>query len=238
MSRFSHRHAALLRRRRAQSIWASAGLSLGILGAAGGLLALQMHYSGHEQTGQVMVCSWVAPAAPPHTQPPALPLPPFSESVPLPQLPVLQVEPLPADTPEIAALQLPEHPILWQEDEPYPPPATPAPPPRRAARPAPLAAAAPAAQGEYSPPAYLQAPKPPYPAAMRQSRAEGSVRLRISIDPLGHPQNVEIVSGSGHPEFDHTARRWVLEHWRFTPARRGQQAVPGTVLTSVHFVLN
>lgn len=99
-------------------------------------------------------------------------------------------------------------------------------------------AAAPAAEGEFTPPAYRSAPRPPYPAAMRQSRVEGSVRLRIYLDVEGTPQRVDIIAGSGHTEFDTTAREWVLSHWRFTPARQGGRPVPGSVVTSVQFIFN
>lgn len=99
-------------------------------------------------------------------------------------------------------------------------------------------AAAPAAEGEFTPPAYRSAPRPPYPAAMRQSRVEGSVRLRIYLDAEGAPQRVDIITGSGHTEFDTTAREWVLSHWRFTPARQGGRPVPGSVVTSVQFVFS
>lgn len=110
--------------------------------------------------------------------------------------------------------------------------------PRAAASAASAAPAAPAAaEGDYTPPAYRRAPKPPYPAAMRQSRVEGSVRLRIHIDAEGVPQQVELVGSSGHAAFDRAAADWVARHWLFEPARRGGSAVPGVVVTSVRFVL-
>lgn len=115
------------------------------------------------------------------------------------------------------------------------------PTPRRIAARRPQAIAPPASVAEhtadYTPPAYLQTPKPPYPAGMRQSGIEGRVKLRVALDAEGLPQQVDVVQGSGHAEFDSSAQLWVLRHWRFKPARRGEQAVPATVVTQVHFVL-
>lgn len=89
----------------------------------------------------------------------------------------------------------------------------------------------------YTPPAYRIAPVPPYPASLRQSRVEGNVRLRIFLDAEGRPQRVVVVQSSGYAEFDSTAGDWVLRHWTFTPARRGERAVAAIVVTQVRFVI-
>ena len=182
------------------------------------------------------------PAPPPHT--PLIPPPHAWELPPLPQLEA----PLPPPA-EATALLLPD---LPQADSPAPSllpdtltaaPAPPAPsrprPATASAAAAPTAAAAATAgtTGEYTPPAYRHTPKPPYPPAMRQSRLEGSVRLRISISATGRPEQVEILTGSGHTAFDTTAQAWILRHWQFEPARRGGRAVPSRVITSIRFEL-
>lgn len=89
-----------------------------------------------------------------------------------------------------------------------------------------------------SPPAYLSAPKPPYPAAMRQRRLQGCVGVRIAVSPLGTPTAVDITQPSGHAEFDSATRSWILRHWRFRPATAAGRAVASTVTTTVRFTLN
>lgn len=89
-----------------------------------------------------------------------------------------------------------------------------------------------------SPPAYLSAPKPPYPAAMRQRRLQGCVGVRIAVSPLGTPTAVNITQPSGHAEFDSATRSWILRHWRFRPATAAGRAVASTVTTTVRFTLN
>ena len=89
----------------------------------------------------------------------------------------------------------------------------------------------------YTPPTYRTAPLPPYPVSLRQSRVEGNVRLRIFLDAEGRPRRVTVVQSSGYAEFDSTAGDWVLRHWSFTPAQRGNRAVASTVVTQVRFVL-
>ncbi|MCQ2371443.1 MAG: energy transducer TonB [Akkermansia sp.] len=89
-----------------------------------------------------------------------------------------------------------------------------------------------------TPPAYLSAPKPPYPAAMRQRRLQGCVGVRIAVSPLGTPTTVDITQPSGHAEFDSATRSWILRHWRFRPATAAGQAVASTVTTTVRFTLN
>lgn len=84
---------------------------------------------------------------------------------------------------------------------------------------------------------YREAPKPPYPVSLRMARSEGSVRVRISVSPDGRPTSVDILSGSGFPEMDTTASRWILAHWRFHPETVGGRAVPSIVTTSIHFEL-
>ena len=245
MSRFPRRHASELHRRRIRNAWASFWLSLALLGALAGGLALQSLC--REPETRAFTGFWVAEEQG-EKAPLPRPLPPLPQE-PAPQLSLPQAvaECLPAEAEEVPELELPA-----VVDMPLPEEESAAPPaPRRArtaaAVPAVPAAAAPAApaaaavrrsEGEFIPPAYLSAPKPPYPAGMRQSRLEGTVKLRISIDTQGAPMRVEVLEGSGHTEFDSTARLWVLEHWMFKPARRGESAIPGTVVTRVHFVLN
>lgn len=112
--------------------------------------------------------------------------------------------------------------------------------PRHRTVPPPSAAPAPhaLAEGEaFTPPTYRAAPMPPYPSSLRQSGVEGRVRLRIFLDEEGRPRRVVVVQSSGYAAFDATAGDWVLRHWTFTPARRGERAVAATVVTQVCFVI-
>ncbi len=176
---------------------------------------------------------------------------------PVPDIDALELPPpelLPVETspPELAVDELPEpttaSPMdeltaslafqLPQRPEPKPaarPVAAPAAP---AARPA-AASSAPAgkAGGTLVAASYRRAPSPPYPAALRSSRIEGRVGVRISIDAEGKPTRVDITAPSGHAEFDSTARSWILENWRFHPATRDGVAIASAVTTRVEFVL-
>ena len=90
----------------------------------------------------------------------------------------------------------------------------------------------------HTPARYRSAPPPPYPASLRAQRISGSVGVLISIDSEGAPTNVTITHSSGYSEFDDTARRWILRHWRFHPATRSGIPHPSQVRTSVRFVLH
>ncbi len=173
---------------------------------------------------------------PPNTQLPALPLPvipPFRDSEASP--------PTPAPIPE-------EHLIPSPAASPTPPAAPPRSKPGRATPPPQKVSTAPPTPPHSSPDAprtashtparYRSAPPPPYPASLRAQRISGSVGVLISIDSEGAPSNVTITHSSGYPEFDDTARRWILRHWRFHPATRSGIPHPSQVRTSVRFVLH
>lgn len=252
MSRFSRASRVsprLLYRRLLRRAWLCFWLTWLALGVGAYLLTLRV--LPQEPESQGMVGYWVARAdASPQSERLPLPLhvPEPEPAWEMPQLPDYAVSPQQVelvDMPEVESdtapplLEVPEAIPLYEG----------APSPRRASRPAhkvaaqsvaaqpPAASQSSAAEGDYTPPAYRRAPKPPYPTAMRQSRLEGSVRLRINIDAEGVPQKVEVIASSGHVEFDSTAIAWVLRNWLFAPARRGGHAVPGLVVTSVRFVL-
>ena len=233
---------ALWQRRRA---WAALGATCLLLGGAGGalsMLGLEARLWRGEGTlsGVYMAAPDAAPtSAPqplpsvPEPAPPALRLP---LAPPQPLKPEPPAEPAPVAAAELLPVQ--SHLLLELPAQDFT--AAPARPAtaRRALPAEPPSAPAAAAEGDFTPPAYLHAPRPPYPAAMRQSRVEGSVRLRIHVDAEGAPQRVDIIAASGHAELDSTAREWVLRHWRFTPAHRGGAPVPASVVTSVQFVLS
>lgn len=113
-------------------------------------------------------------------------------------------------------------------------PAPPSPRPAAASR----RAVAAAAEAPLTPPAYREAPKPPYPPSLRARRISGSVGVRIAVSAEGVPTEVTVTTPGGHAEFERTVRRWILEHWRFIPARRGGAPVASSVQTRVDFVLD
>lgn len=84
--------------------------------------------------------------------------------------------------------------------------------------------------------AYLRNPPPPYPAVSRRMGEEGKVVLRVFVEPDGHPSQIEVKAGSASPRLDRAAQEAVW-HWKFVPARRGDEAVGAWVLVPVIFSL-
>ncbi|MBL8458292.1 MAG: energy transducer TonB [Zoogloea sp.] len=92
----------------------------------------------------------------------------------------------------------------------------------------------------YSPPglgaSYLHNPKPAYPLLARRRGLEGVVRLDVRVSAEGIPIAVKVRESSGHESLDEAALTAVW-HWRFSPARRGGEAVEGAVVVPVRFNL-
>ncbi len=147
----------------------------------------------------------------------------------------------PPDTPSFDPLATDVTPEASEE-----PPPPPIPHRRHSSRPTPLATtSAPTPRHDpttpspesFTPPTYRSAPPPPYPAALRQSGIEGTVRLRVTLAPSGHPLSVTILQSSGHSQFDSSAKDWVLRHWLFYPAQKNGLPTTASIVTSVRFVL-
>ncbi len=83
---------------------------------------------------------------------------------------------------------------------------------------------------------YLRNPAPPYPPLSRRMGEEGKVVLRVSVNPHGNADSVEIKTSSGSPRLDESARKTV-HHWKFIPAKRGEAAVQSWVLVPIIFKL-
>lgn len=83
---------------------------------------------------------------------------------------------------------------------------------------------------------YLDNPRPEYPALARQRQQEGLVTLRVEVDASGKPQQVSVISSSRYSLLDAAAVDAVSQ-WRFSPARRGSEAVADTVRVPVRFSL-
>jgi protein TonB len=84
--------------------------------------------------------------------------------------------------------------------------------------------------------AYLHNPLPRYPAAARRAGEQGTVMLRVLVARDGTAARVEVDKSSGSPHLDAAARETVRA-WRFTPARRGAEAVESWVVVPVVFRL-
>lgn len=154
-----------------------------------------------------------APPRPPAPKPQAPP-PVHRPPPPLPE-PLLVAHSAPAAASFVVAPQPPAPP-------PQPVVAPPAPP-------APLVAARFDAD-------YLHNPKPAYPALARRRGDEGKVLLKVRVSPQGEALNVTLAKSSGSDSLD-TAAIDAVTHWRFVPARRGDESVESSVIVPVTFAL-
>ncbi len=82
--------------------------------------------------------------------------------------------------------------------------------------------------------AYLSNPEPSYPPASLELGESGAVLLRVAVSADGQPTSVEVARSSGFGRLDRAAVA-AVKRWRFTPARRGSEAVAGTVLVPINF---
>ena len=166
------------------------------------------------------------PPAPPPPAPPT-PQPPKPTPKPAPVPKPVQKQPLPkaiADpTPS------PNAPTGTLDSEPSKPvPAAPAAPP---APPAP-----PAIQLPSSNAAYLNNPRPSYPAISRRMNEQGKVVLRVFIDEQGQPQQLEINKSSGFERLDKAALE-AVKRWKFVPGKRNGVPEGMWNIVPINFVL-
>jgi protein TonB len=98
-----------------------------------------------------------------------------------------------------------------------------------------------AAQAVYSAPAfnvtYLQNPEPKYPPISRRLGEEGKVLLKVRVTPDGRAVAVSVEKGSSFERLDEAAREAVT-HWRFVPAKRGDEAIEAMVIVPIVFRLD
>jgi protein TonB len=183
-----------------------------------------------------LLSQFIAPPAP-KLAPPAPPVPPAppkpapaprtKATPPPPAAPLAISDPTPApDAPTGATQQQPPTPVAVAA--PAAAPAAPAAPP---APPAPPRIELPSSDA-----AYLNNPKPAYPAISKRLGEQGKVVLRVLIGVDGLPQKVEITQSSGFDRLDRQAQEAVMR-WRFVPGKRN--GVPESMwnLVPVNFVL-
>jgi protein TonB len=84
--------------------------------------------------------------------------------------------------------------------------------------------------------AYLQNPKPVYPAISRRLGEEGKVVLRVHVEESGLATEVTINTSSHFSRLDNAAVE-AIRQWRFVPARRGDVPVAAWVLVPIVFNL-
>lgn len=169
----------------------------------------------------------------PQEQPPK-PLPakpkPVVTNVPMPK--VLAALPTEAT---VEPETLPE-PVFEPVHEPVEP--TPVAPPVAVApaEPAPVAVAPPPVIPPRFDAQYLDNPAPSYPLLSRRLREQGTVMLRVYVQPTGLPADIELKQSSGHARLDEVALNTV-KRWRFVPARQNDTAVAGWVVVPITFSL-
>jgi protein TonB len=163
-------------------------------------------------------------AAPPKTQAPAAPGPPDAAGPP-------SSNPQGSNAPEASRVEP-------QADEEGLPAARPAggrfsadglP---SAAAPQPPAPAEQEARAEYE-----RNPAPEYPGRARQLGFEGTVQLRVKVNPNGGVDEVNVAVSSGYSMLDDAALR-AVKTWVFKPARRGGQPVAAWVQVPIRFALD
>jgi protein TonB len=147
------------------------------------------------------------------------------------------VKPRPAPAP-IVAVSTPapptaEAPTFTVAAAPAPEPV--AVPPAPTFVPAPPAPPAPITQARFDA-AYLNNPKPVYPASSRRLGEEGKVVLRVHVGPEGRATDIELRNTSGFPRLD-TAAKEAVAQWRFVPARRGDEPIAAWVVVPIVFSL-
>jgi protein TonB len=86
--------------------------------------------------------------------------------------------------------------------------------------------------------AYATATPPAYPIQALRAGIQGTVMLKVLVDPTGKPLQVVIARSSGSRLLDDAARKHVLAAWRFHPAMRDGHAIEVWALVPVRFNLN
>lgn len=89
---------------------------------------------------------------------------------------------------------------------------------------------------EHGPAPLAGNPRPDYPPAARRRSIEGRAVIRAVVAADGRVASVELRASSAHELLDRAALE-AVQRWRFTPAKRGEQAVDGAVDVPVVFRL-
>ncbi len=166
-----------------------------------------------------IVSEFISPPAPPAPQPDKAPAPrpqprpqprqlPEPPAPPQPQPQPVAITPEPAAQPPAPAPAAAAQPAALEASAVAAAPAAPAAPP-----------AAPRIELPSSDAAYLNNPKPAYPALSRRLGEQGKVVVRVLIGVDGRAQQAEIRSSSGYERLDQAALQTVRS-WRYVPGTR------------------
>ncbi len=85
--------------------------------------------------------------------------------------------------------------------------------------------------------AYLNNPKPVYPAFARRMGIEGTVLLKVLVSREGRPLKIDVGKSSGNDLLDKTAVE-AVKKWRFIPARQGDSPFEESVNVPIAFHLD
>ncbi len=78
--------------------------------------------------------------------------------------------------------------------------------------------------------------KVPYPEEAKKNEIEGSVRMKVTIDPEGHVTDVAVINGPGYGLNE--AALAAMRKFRFKPAMKGGEAVGTTIVYTYTFLLD
>ena len=229
-TRFSRISPARLLRSREYRAWSSLALTAGLLTGTSVLLALQSILIQQEVDTFFHGIAYTAPTQP---QPPAQHLICRAK----PPAPSITLQPVQPDIPDaLLPEQVDDTELADIASEPLPPPLQAEWIPPRTPEPARIPTTPTATMAKATPAAPLRAPHPTYPPRMRQRRMEGDVGICIHIDATGAPTAVDILT-EVHPDFAEHTRRWILQHWHFRAAHKGQHPIASTLSTTIRYRL-
>ena len=99
--------------------------------------------------------------------------------------------------------------------------------------PAPIVEKVTAARADAS---YLNNPVPEYPPVALRQGLQGTVQLRVLVQPDGRPSTITLEKSSGKKVLDDAALA-AVRNWKFVPAKRGEEAIEGWVSFPIEFNL-
>ena len=85
-------------------------------------------------------------------------------------------------------------------------------------------------------PKYAENPNPLYPREARKKGFQGEVVLKVEVLSNGLVGQVEVKTSSGHEILDRSALS-AVKHWKFFPAKRGENVIPFWVNIPIKFQL-
>lgn len=174
-----------------------------------------------------ILSEFISPPAPPAPQPQTQVAPRPLKQEAKPEVQAAPTPPLPTPSPEPAPVLAPAAPapaaqVAITATTVAPAPAAPSAPPR--------------VELPSSDAAYLNNPKPSYPALSRRLGEQGKVVVRVLIGIDGTAQQAEIRSSSGYDRLDQAALATVRS-WRYVPGKRNGMAEAMWFNVPINFVL-